>query len=167
MTRAPSLTPSLTRRIVKQIMLGVPPEVAARMAGVPLDRFASWMTRKGRKYRTLQAADDQAEAQAIADYTILLRKAAKKGEGQRLGRVEMVDGEGCGALPAQAEHHHRHDEHDVARPLAQIKAVQAEQSAFIDPREKMLEEQREQQALADLEQGIISMVPDPALKLPA
>jgi len=48
-----------------------------------------------------------------------------------------------------------------------IRAMQTQQAAFVDPREKMLEEQREQQALADLEQGIISMVPEPAHNLPA
>ncbi len=51
--------------------------------------------------------------------------------------------------------------------VQQIRAVQAEQAALTDPR-LALEASREQEcALADLDRGIITWVPDPALNLPS
>ncbi len=145
MTRTPSLTPSLTQRIVKQIKLGVPPEVASRLAGVPLDTFASWMTKKGARYRAFVAAVDQAEAVAIADYTSMIRKAAKRGKASAAWRW----------LTARAPQHF-----PSARPgiaigtlnnnttlIAQIAAVRAEADALVDPRLAL--EAGQQQALSE------------------
>jgi hypothetical protein len=51
--------------------------------------------------------------------------------------------------------------------VQQIRAVHAEQAALTAPR-LALEASREQEcALADLDRGIITLVPDPALNLPS
>src|SRR2546425_7325742 len=83
MTTRRTPTPSVTRRICRAVAQGVPVEIAARQQGIALDTLARWMERgqKGRgKYRDFAAAVDKAEAQAIADYTVLIRKAARRGK---------------------------------------------------------------------------------------
>jgi len=78
--RVPILSRRLTKRIVAQVKKGVTPDVAARLSGVSLDVWATWMTRRGALYRDLAAQIDQAQAQAEAEYVTTLRKMAKGGK---------------------------------------------------------------------------------------
>jgi len=75
-----TLTPSLSKRIVRDVREGVPPQVAARKAGVPLERFLDWMSRAGRKYQAFAQAIDQAVAVATAENVMLLKRAARRGK---------------------------------------------------------------------------------------
>jgi hypothetical protein len=80
MKRITTLTPTLARRILKDVREGVPPQVAAVKAGISLERFLDWLSRKGRRYVTFQQAIEQARAVATAENVLLLKKAARKGK---------------------------------------------------------------------------------------
>ena len=75
-----ALTPSLTKRIIRDVREGVPPRVAAVKAGVPLEKFLDWLSRQGRRYVAFQQAIEQARAVAQAEHVLLLKKAARKGK---------------------------------------------------------------------------------------
>src|SRR5437867_1232006 len=75
-----TLTPSLSKRIVRDVREGVPPQVAAVKAGIPLERFLDWLSRTGRRYVTFQQAIEQARAVAQAEHVLLLKKAARRGK---------------------------------------------------------------------------------------
>lgn len=75
-----TLTPALSRRIVKDVREGIPAQVAARKQGVALETFLNWMSRRGRKYQAFAQAIDQAVAVAQAEHVLLLKRAAKRGK---------------------------------------------------------------------------------------
>jgi hypothetical protein len=75
-----TLTPTLSRRIIRDVSEGVPPQVAARKQGVALETFLGWMSRKGRRYAAFQRAIDQAVAVATAENVLLLKRATKRGK---------------------------------------------------------------------------------------
>jgi hypothetical protein len=79
--RVPVLSARLVERIVREVKLGVPSDVAARKFGVPLDTWVAWMTtRRGRTYQDLRAQVDQAEAIAVSDRVRTLSKLGKRGK---------------------------------------------------------------------------------------
>jgi hypothetical protein len=79
--RVPVLSQRLATRIVAEVKLGVPSDVAARKFGVPLDVWVGWMTtRRGRAYQDLRAQVDQAEAAAVSDRVRTLSKLGKRGK---------------------------------------------------------------------------------------
>lgn len=80
MKRRAVLSQRLIGRIVTEVKKGVAADVAARKVGIDLGTWATWLGRKGRLYRALQAQVDQAEAFAEAEYVATLRKLAKGGK---------------------------------------------------------------------------------------
>jgi hypothetical protein len=137
------LTPALTRRIVKDVRLGVPSEVAARKVGVSLDTFADWMTKKGRKYAALQRAVDQAEAAAVADKVVAINKAIKRGKAsaarwwlERRATTYFPSSKGRGDVTIGA-----------LTILQQLKAEIAARPEPEDPRQVILREERERREL--------------------
>ncbi len=79
-------TDALTKRIVKRIKEGIPPEIAARLCGVPFGTFCDWMQRgEGKsdqkatlRYKRFAQAIDMAEAESVAAKITALNRAIKR-----------------------------------------------------------------------------------------
>jgi hypothetical protein len=137
-----TLSASLQKRIIKDVRQGIPPQVAAVKAGVPLERFLDWVSRPGRKYKTLALQIEQAHAVATAENVLLLKRAAKKGkfkaavtwlQSQAPQHFPSSRGISIGTLNANST------------IIAQIRALQAEIAEAEDPRDVLLREMEQQQ----------------------
>jgi hypothetical protein len=163
-----TLTPTLSRRIVRDVREGVPPQVAAVKAGVPLEKFLDWLSRQGRRYVAFQQAIEQARAVAQAEHVLLLKKAARKGKFHAA----------LTWLQAQAPEHFAPPLRGTKAPpldkntlLAQLKALPSrEQVEAMDPavRARLREAARKDNSLIGMamQMKLLEGPPDSRLALP-